>query len=75
MTNTIESNTTLSNSGYHRSGSAQRWWLRGVDGFVEIGSHRGDKPLTLTLDLVPGRYTLGCGRGKDAIRQTVTVEA
>lgn len=73
----VESDSCLSNSGYHRSGGgrsgAARWWLRGEAGFVEVPSCRGDSLFSARLDLAPGTYTLGTGRGKDAIRQRVVV--
>ena len=53
------------------------WWLRDAPGnFLNIGEHRGDRPLDITIRLKVGvLYTLGCGQGSDAIRQEVRVEA
>jgi hypothetical protein len=53
------------------------WWLRDAPGnFLTIGEHRGDRPLDITIRLKVGvLYTLGCGQGRDAIRQEVRVEA
>lgn len=53
------------------------WWLRDAPGnFITIGEHRGDRPLDITIRLKVGvLYTLGCGQGRDAIRQEVRVEA
>lgn len=78
VTVTIESESKLSNSGYHRSGGSRSkkscWWLRGPDGFIDIGYHRGDSHISLEMELEPGTYTLGTGDGKDAIRQTIKVK-
>lgn len=53
------------------------WWLRDAPGnFLNIGEHRGDRPLDITIRLKVGvTYTIGCGQGRDAIRQEVRVEA
>ena len=53
------------------------WWLRDAPGnFLTIGEHRGDRPLDITIRLKVGvLYTLGCGQGRDAIRQEVVIAA
>jgi len=40
------------------------WWLKGPYGFIDIGTHRGDKTIELTLELPARYYTLGCGPSK-----------
>lgn len=74
-TYTVTSAQRLSNSGFHRSGGsssgAAHWWLRDNNGnFVDLPKRvRGDaKDWSLEVELEPGRYTLGVGRSKDAIR-------
>lgn len=73
----VESRDRLSNKGLHRCGGGRsghsRWWLRGDNGFVDIPSVRGDERFSARLDLAPGRYVLGTGAGRDAIRQTIVV--
>jgi hypothetical protein len=75
----VESSSRLSNSAFHRSGGngsgSARWWLRGASGFVTVPSVRGDSWFDEELDLGPGVYVLGTGRGRDAIRETIVVEA
>lgn len=76
MTTTIKSSDRLSNAGYHRSGKS-RWWLRSTatstGGFVRIPDVRGDEVFEATIDLAPGEYVLGTGKGRDAIRDTIVV--
>jgi len=78
----IKSSDRMSNSGFHRSGGkgsgrgsgAAYWWLRGPDGFVELPERvRGDDYLEIEIELSPGEYVLGVGRGKDAIRENIKV--
>lgn len=74
---TISTTDKLSNRGFHRSGGnssgAAQWWLRGAD-FIDIPRTRGDSRLSdITLELEDGSYTLGTGRGRDAIRLTFSV--
>jgi hypothetical protein len=75
----VEASSRLSNSAFHRSGGngsgSARWWLRGASGFVTVPSVRGDSWFDEELDLGPGVYVLGTGRGRDAIRETIVVEA
>jgi hypothetical protein len=51
------------------------WWLRrddappGEETFIRhVALPRGDQPIDVWCLLAPGRYTLGTGRGPDAIR-------
>lgn len=75
----IENKSSLSNTTFHKrcSGKQGYWWLRGESGFVELGDmYRGDRDISVDLDLPPGKYTLGCGpQGKHGIRETIVVEA
>ena len=74
----IKAKDCLSNRGFHRCGGfrsgAAFWWLRGDDGFVDIKRSRGDVCFTDTVDLSPGKYVLGVGRGRDAIRLRFVVK-
>lgn len=55
-------------------GRQRYWWLKGPDGQIDIGEHRGDQPLDLMLELPPGRYTAGCGPAEPrGIRHCFTV--
>lgn len=51
------------------------WWLTSLDDdrFVHVTLPRGDEPVDLQLRLKPGRYRLGVGRGRSAIRRTFHV--
>jgi hypothetical protein len=74
----IKSSNSMSNAGLHRSGGLgspqSRWWLRSEDGeFVTIPSVRGDQIFDEYVEVPPGRYTLGTGKGDDAIREVVVV--
>jgi hypothetical protein len=71
-TTRVQSSDRMSNAGYHRAGKAW-WWLRGPEGFVKVPSVRGDKYFDSELELAPGAYTLGVGKGKDAIREQFEV--
>lgn len=62
----------MSNGGYHRAGKPN-WWLRGPSGFVVVPSVRGDERFDEELDLSPGRYVLGVGRGSDGVRHEFQV--
>ena len=68
----IKSDRRLSNRGFHRCGGsrsgAAHWWLRGEYGFVQLPKVRGDEYFDMEVDLAPGEYVLGTGRGRDAIR-------
>lgn len=73
----------MSNGGFHRVGGLgaagrdhgpHMWWLRGPGGFVDVASVRGDYVFEAEIDLEPGRYVLGTGRGRDRIRVEITVE-
>lgn len=72
----VKSTDRMSNSGYHRSGKPN-WWLRRTDkgdgNFVDIPRVRGDEKLDIKLDLEPGKYTAGAGRGSDGVRHSFTV--
>lgn len=72
----VEATSRMSNSGYHRSGKPN-WWLRRTDkgpgNFVDIPRVRGDEKLNIKVDLEPGTYTAGAGKGKDGVRHTFTV--
>lgn len=76
----VTSNSRMSNSGFHRCGGngsgVARWWLRDeTQGcFVEIPWQRGDKHYDADVRLSPGKYVLGVGRGKDAIRERFEVD-
>jgi len=73
----IENKSSLSNTTFHKrcSGKQGYWWLRGKDGFVDLGDqYRGDRDISVELDLPAGKYTLGCGpQGKHGIRETIVV--
>lgn len=72
----IKNHRSLSNATFHRrcSGRQGYWWLRGANGFIEIGEHRGDRDIALDVDLPPGEYTLGCGpAGQFGVREKFTV--
>jgi len=73
----IETLDRMSNRGFHRCGGhssgAARWWIRGDGGFADlshvyVGDLRGDRYLQIELDLEPGDYVVGTGRGRDSIR-------
>lgn len=74
----VKSKDRLSNSGFHRcggntSGSAH-WWLKASGGFfLKVPRVRGDNYFDEELDLSPGVYTLGTGKGIDSIRQQIQV--
>lgn len=75
----VDSGDRLSNSGFHRSGGkgsgAAHWWLRDSAGnFLPIPRVRGDENFRYNLHLPPGTYTLGTGKGRDAIRTDVVVK-
>jgi hypothetical protein len=72
MKTRIKNDSTMSNTTYNRrcTPGQQNWWLKDENGeFIELGSHRGDKDIDVTLDLEPGTYTLGCGPGKNGGRR------
>lgn len=74
----VDSGDRLSSSGFHRSGGkgsgAAHWWLRDSAGnFLPIPRVRGDENFRYNLHLPPGTYTLGTGKGRDAIRSEVIV--
>ncbi len=61
--------------GGARSGTAN-WWLRRNDppaGFVHVLDVPGTCPVDCGVQLPPGRYTLGVGRGANAIRHRFRV--
>lgn len=67
----------LSNRAFHAAGTAAYWWLRDdtAGEFVELGArYRGDRDFEVSLDLVIGHdYTIGAGRGSDAVRGEFTI--
>jgi hypothetical protein len=73
----IQSSSSLSNTTFHKrcSGRQGYWWLRGPEGFVEIGKHRGDRRLDIEVELPAGEYVLGCGPGgKHGVREAIVVK-
>lgn len=71
----------LSNSAFHRCGGngsgAACWWLKDdtTGAFVSIPRVRGDEALALDVELTVGHsYTVGTGRGRDALRGSFEVE-
>jgi hypothetical protein len=52
------------------------WWLREDGGeFVALGKRvRGDKPLSLKVELEPGTYILGVGPAEEGVRFEIEVE-
>lgn len=71
----IQFSDCLSNSGYHREGKPN-WWAM-IDGkFVEIGWHRGDRPLCVEVAVPVGtQVEIGVGKAEykksDKIRATI----
>ena len=72
-----DANGKLSNRAFHAAGTAAYWWLRDdtAGEFVELGArHRGDRDFEVSIDLTIGHnYTLGAGRGRDAVRGEFTI--
>lgn len=75
------SRACLSNRAYHECGGAgagaSHWWLKDdtTGAFVDIGRVRGDEVLDIEVTLTIGHsYTLGTGRGRDALRGSFDVE-
>lgn len=68
----------MSNTSYHNrcTKGQKNWWLRNkkMGEFVDIGEHRGDKNISIEVDLEPGVYILGCGPQDHGCRETITVE-
>jgi hypothetical protein len=57
------------------SGS-KNWWIRDSNGnFAEIGKHPGDKALSITTRMDPGKYSIGTGPQRGGFRGTITVGA
>lgn len=74
VTTVVKSEKSMSNRGYYRNGKPN-WWLRSDQyGFIRFGEIRGDCTVDIEVDLYPGEYTLGVGKGKDAIRTRIVVE-
>ncbi len=74
----VASGTSMRSSAFHQGGRP-KWWLRNTanasGGFVDIRETPGDQPFSGRLNLPPGQYTLGVGKGGDAIRRPFTVHA
>jgi len=72
-----DANARLSNRAFHAAGTAAYWWLRNdtTGEFVDLGArYRGDRDFEVSLDLTIGHdYTIGAGRGSDAVRGEFTI--
>ncbi len=42
--------------------------------FVPIGTHCALQPISVTLNMAPGRYVLGCGSGRQKLRRVFEVD-
>jgi len=58
----------------------RQWWIASLDAendidfFVSIGCHDAVYDLYLNVNLVPGRYLLGCGTGRQKFRRYFEVD-
>jgi len=58
----------------------RQWWIacldddNNIDFFVSIGYHPAIDDLCLDINLVPGRYLLGCGTGRQKFRRYFEVD-
>jgi len=68
---------SLSNRAFHACrGRSGYWWLKKGNEFHQFTRNmRGDQEFSMELDLAPGMWTLGCGRGSNRIRVNFGVNA
>jgi len=77
----ITSDTSLSNSGYHRCGQPN-WWVRIGDRFFDIGRIRGDEKLSVEVEVerheteqIVIHYGVGQSSGRDSVRGSMKVRS